>query len=151
MLQLRNASISIQLILLLVCVILTWGVAATLVFNLVDYKGMAGKFLKYFAPWNFGFELLQRLVMLRNWKIRHSFFDYVSSLLKLWYACWSDSESVDWLRKNNYVKQILRNTFLKNGVEILKSKKTILKLPLGHFIRFNMRFFDIQSNSLENV
>lgn len=29
------------LILLLVCVILTWGVAATLVFNLVDYKGMA--------------------------------------------------------------------------------------------------------------
>lgn len=46
---LRNASISIQLILLLVCVILTWGVAATLVFNLVDYKGMAGKVFKYFA------------------------------------------------------------------------------------------------------
>ena len=49
MLQLRNASISIQLILLLVCVILTWGVAATLVFNLVDYKGMAGKFLNFLA------------------------------------------------------------------------------------------------------
>ena len=48
MLLLRNNNlILIQLILLLVCVILTWGVAATLVFNLVDYKGMAGKFLKF--------------------------------------------------------------------------------------------------------
>merc|ERR1719276_74705 len=30
------------LILLLVCVILTWGFAATLVFDLVDYKGLVG-------------------------------------------------------------------------------------------------------------
>merc|ERR1712003_278716 len=28
------------LILLLVCVVLTWGIAATLIFNLVDYKAM---------------------------------------------------------------------------------------------------------------
>jgi len=31
------------LILLLVCVVLTWGIAATLIFNLVDYKSMIDK------------------------------------------------------------------------------------------------------------